>query len=357
MRMIPRRGVTFRTRPTTIISSTVANRRSIAFALLVCLMVIVSACESDDDASLAAKSRRVFGTLPEAMPGSESDTPGMVELGRELFVSNELSVNRSQSCHTCHRLDGAGVDHLATSPGARGGPGPRNTPTVINAGFHAVQFWDGRAATLEDQAVGPILNPIEMAMPSEAAVIERLRESHFRDKFSAVFPNDPEPVTMDNLTRAIAAFQRTLISRDRFDSFMEGDHGALTAQEKHGLKVFLDTGCASCHGGPLLGGNIFQKLGIVYPYDNEADIGRAAVTNRDRDRFVFKVPALRNVALSGPYFHDGAVETLPQAVERMAWLQLGRELPETDRDAIVAFLQALSDTSGVSAIDVEPEIR
>lgn len=333
------------------------HRLLVALVAIALAAIFAGGCSADTDEALAAKSRRVFGTLPEAMPGSEHDTLEMVELGRELFVSNELSVNRSQSCHTCHRLDGAGVDQLPTSPGALGGLGPRNTPTVINAGFHATQFWDGRVVTLEEQAAGPILNPIEMAMPSEEAVIARLKESHFRDRFVAAFPDDPEPVTMANLTTAIAAFQRTLISRDRFDQFMAGDHDALTIEEKHGLNVFLATGCASCHGGPLLGGNIFQKLGIVNQYPNDADIGRAAVTNRDRDRFVFKVPALRNVALSGPYFHDGSVETLPEAVDEMAWLQLGRELPQADRDAIVAFLNALTDTSGVASLDVKAEAQ
>ncbi len=287
------------------------------------------------------------------MPGSEHDSPKMIDLGRELFVSNELSVNRTQSCHTCHRLDGAGVDRLPTSPGALGGLGARNTPTVINAGFHATQFWDGRAVTLEEQATGPLFNPIEMAMPSEDAVIARLRKSPFRDDFAAAFPDDAEPVTMANLTAAVAAFQRTLISRDRFDQFMAGDYDALTIEEKHGLKVFMATGCASCHGGPLLGGNIFQKLGIVNEYPNDSDIGRAALTNRNRDRFVFKVPALRNVALSGPYFHDGSVETLPEAVDEMAWLQLGRKLPQEDRDAIVVFLNSLTDTSGVASMKIE----
>lgn len=319
------------------------------------LALIISACNSDHDSALAAKSRRVFGTLPATMPGTEHDTPQMVALGRELFVSNELSVNRSQSCHSCHRLDGAGVDRLATSPGALGAPGSRNTPTVINAGLHAAQFWDGRAMTLEEQASAPILNPVEMAMPSEQAVVERLRQPRFRELFAAAFPDATEPVTMENVSKAIAAFQRTLISRDRFDAFMNGEHDALTAEEKRGLTVFMKTGCASCHGGPLLGGNIFQKLGIVHQYENDADIGRAAVTNRNRDRFVFKVPALRNVALSGPYFHDGSIDSLPKAVERMAWLQLGHELPQEDGDAIVAFLEALSDTSGVTAIELDQE--
>lgn len=305
------------------------------------LALMLGACGNRDDAALAARSLRVFGTLPDAMPGSEGDTPAMVRLGHELFTSTEISINRTQSCDSCHRLDAAGVDRLARSPGAAGGVGTRNTPTVFNAGLHTAQFWDGRAKTLEEQAVGPILNPVEMAMPSEGELLERLRASHLREMFAKAWPDDPDPVSMKNLSSALAAFQRTLITRDRFDSFQSGDHDALSPQEKLGLQRFMETGCVSCHGGPLLGGNIFQRMGIVNPYPT-TDLGVAAVTNEPRDRYIFKVPALRNVALTSPYFHDGAVGTLPEAVEQMAWLQLGRELTQEDRDAIVAFLGALS---------------
>jgi cytochrome c peroxidase len=306
------------------------------------LAFLAGACAPGDDAALASRSKRVFGTLPDTMPGSDTDTEAMVRLGHELFTSTELSVNRTQSCNTCHRLDAAGVDRLVRSPGAEGGAGSRNTPTVFNAGLHTAQFWDGRAKTLEEQAAGPILNPVEMAMPSEEEILTRLRTSPLREKFVEAFPGDPEPVSMKNLSTAIAAFQRTLITRDRFDEFQSGDYDALTPQEKLGLQSFMETGCVSCHGGPLLGGHIFQKVGIVNPYPNTEDLGVAAVTDLPRDRYVFKVPALRNVALTAPYFHDGAVSELPDAVEQMAWLQLGRELPQQDRDAIVAFLGALS---------------
>jgi len=317
------------------------------FRLLILSLIIivaVGACAPGEDAALAAKSMRVFGTIPDSMPGSEKDTPAMVRLGHELFTSTELSINRAQSCDTCHRLDAAGVDRLATSPGAEGAPGTRNTPTVLNAGLHTAQFWDGRAKTLEEQASGPILNPIEMAMPSEAELLARLRGSALRALFETAFPGESDPVSMANVSSALAAFQRTLVTRDRFDAFQNGDYDALTAQEKLGLRRFMATGCVSCHGGPLLGGHIFQKMGIVNPYTSD-DLGVASVTGQPRDRHVFKVPALRNVALTDPYFHDGGVPTLPEAVDQMAWLQLGTELPQVDRDAIVAFLGALSGTT------------
>lgn len=310
-------------------------------AFLVMILASLGACAPSEDSALAAKSRRVFGTLPDSMPGSENDTAAMVRLGHELFTSTELSINRTQSCDSCHRLDAAGVDRLVTSPGASGAAGTRNTPTVLNAGLHTAQFWDGRAKTLEEQASGPILNPVEMAMPSEEEILARLRDSRLRAMFEQAFPDDADPVSMANLSAALAAFQRTLVTRDRFDAFQKGDYDALTAQEKLGLQRFMETGCVSCHGGPLLGGHIFQKMGIVNPYPSE-DLGVASVTNQPRDRFVFKVPALRNVAVTSPYFHDGGVGTLPEAVEQMAWLQLGAELTEQDRDAIVAFLGALS---------------
>lgn len=312
-------------------------------AFLLALFVSSAACGGDPDASLASTSRRVFGPLPETMPGRDGDTPEMVALGQTLFSSTELSVNGRQSCQSCHMLDAAGVDRLRRPAGALGALGDRNTPTVFNAGFHAVQFWDGREDSLETQALVPILNPVEMAMPSEAAIVERLNRPEVRRAFERAFPAEADPVTLENLGRALAAFQRTLVSRSRFDSFQEGDLDALTAGEKEGLRVFMKTGCASCHGGPLLGGNILQKLGIVNPYDNEDDLGRARVTQRNRDRFVFKVPSLRNVALTAPYFHDGRVATLPEAVEKMAWLQLGYEIPVAERDAIVAFLETLTD--------------
>jgi cytochrome c peroxidase len=301
---------------------------------------------SKGDAALIAKSRRVFGTL-EGSASAPADSPELIRLGRALYFSPALSLNRTQSCNTCHPVDDGrpGADSLATSPGALDTPGRRNTPTVLNADLHIAQFWDGRSTTLEDQASGPILNPIEMAMPDAESVEARARGGELADLslFTAAFPAEHDPYTLAHVARALAAFQRTLRTRDRFDDFIEGDAGALSAKEKEGLKLFFDTGCASCHGGPLLGGDKFQKLGIVHRYPNEDDRGRYEITAEEIDEFVFKVPALRNVALTSPYFHDGAVPTLDDAVERMAWLQLGKKLTPAEREAIVAFLGSLSD--------------
>lgn len=322
-----------------------STRTSFRLVALACVTAVLFAC-SDTDERLATRSRRVFGTIPEKMPGSENDTAALIDLGRELYHSNELSLNRTQSCNTCHRIDAGlpGVDHLGKSVGALGRSGSRNSPTVLNAGLHFAQFWDGRARTLAEQAKMPIVNHVEMAMPDAQTVVQRLTAIEpVSTRFRVAFPGEAQPVTFDNIAAAIAAFERTLITTDRFDEFQKGNLQALSAQEKRGLRVFLDTGCASCHQGPLLGGQMFQKLGVVHPYERQNDQGRMSVTKRERDRQVFKVAALRNVGLTAPYFHDGRVGSLQEAVEKMAWLQLGQKLTPQDRDAIVSFLRALSD--------------
>lgn len=322
-------------------SAPVMARRSLVFLLP--LLVLAVGCANKEDAALAKTSKRVFGTIPEQ--SRKSDTTELVALGRHLYHSNELSANRTQSCNSCHPADGAGADRLATSKGALGAQGRRNTPTVLNAGLHFTQFWDGRAGTLEQQAAGPIVNPVEMAMRDARAVAERLRTSPHIDRklFAAAFPGDANPYTLDHAASAIAAFERTLRTTDRFDAFMDGDTDALSAQEKEGLRRFMSLGCTSCHNGPLLGARIYQRIGIVNAYDNTSDRGRFEVTKSPADDMVFKVPALRNVALTPPYFHDGSVPQLETAVEKMAWHQLGMEISREDRDAITAFLRALSD--------------
>lgn len=308
------------------------------------LLVLLTACmDTSDDAALAKTAKRVFGTIPEP---KQRDSAALVKLGQHLYHSTALSQNGTQSCASCHPVEGdaPGADNKPTSPGAMGSQGRRNTPTVLNASLHVAQFWDGRAKTLEEQAQGPIVNPVEMAMPNAVAVAQRLRTAPNIDRalFAKAFPNDPNPYTIEHAARAIAAFERTLQTSDRFDAFMEGDTRALTAHEKEGLRRFMALGCTSCHNGPLVGARIYQKIGIVRPWPSESDLGRYEVTKNDGDRFVFKVPSLRNVALTSPYFHDGSVQTLPEAVDRMAYHQLGMEIRRKDRDAIVAFLKAMS---------------
>lgn len=300
-------------------------------------------------AELRKQAKEMFGPLPDKMPGAEKDNPELVSLGKKLFFEKRLSQNNSMSCNTCHVVDnkGGGVDNEPTSPGAFGKRGGRNSPTVLNAGFQPMQFWDGRAESLEAQAKGPILNPIEMAMPADTEVLKRLRSfTEYKELFEKAFPTGDDRITYDNVARAIAAFERTLITHDRFDDFQKGDDKALNEKELRGLKLFMETGCTTCHFGPTIGGTQFQKVGLVNKYET-SDLGLYEITKEDDDKYKFKVPMLRNIALTGPYFHDGTQKTLEQTVKNMAWLQLGKELTPTEVDEISAFLHTLTDKERV----------
>ena len=265
-----------------------------------------------------------------------------IQLGKKLYIDNNLSENRKISCNSCHKLDGFGVDNLATSPGHVGQLGDRNSPTTFNSSLHAKQFWDGRANDLVEQAVGPMTNPKEMAMASADQVLERIKENkEYELLFKQAFPNEKDPLTIQNAAVAIAEFEKTLLTPSRFDKYLEGDEKALNDQEKLGLKMFVETGCVACHAGAGIGGQMFQKLGLVKPYQTE-DLGRFKVTNIESDKYVFKVPSLRNIEKTGPYFHDGKVKTLAEAVKIMASHQLGKELKEQDVESIIAFLRSLT---------------
>jgi len=297
-------------------------------------------------ADLRQKAGEFITPLPERMKGAEADSKDKIALGKKLYFEKQLSVNGTISCNSCHVVDGkgGGADGQPTSPGAHGKRGDRNSPTVLNAGLGLAQFWDGRAEDLKAQAKGPVLNPIEMAMPSEGAVVERLsKQPAYVKAFTKAFPGSANSLTYDNLAEAIASFERTLITRDRFDDFLKGDDRALTPKQLKGLELFLGTGCTTCHQGPLLGGTSYQKIGLVNAYENTKDKGRENVTKDEDDRFKFKVPTLRNVALTGPYFHDGSQKTLDETVDRMAWLQLGKKLSNHEVEAITDFLKSLTD--------------
>lgn len=315
-----------------------------------CLMLVFAfaqAAAADSPERLLKKASRYFSPLPAAMPGAENDTPERVALGEKLFLDVRLSINDTQSCASCHRLtEGfAGVDNLSTSPGAEGKFGTRNSPTVLNAGHHFAQFWDGRAKDLVAQAKQPILNPIEMGMPSEQAVEEKLRGiDEYQGLFAKAFPETKEPITYQNLAEAIAAFERTLGTSDRFDDFLNGDLQALNEMELKGLATFMKLTCTYCHDGPLLGGAIFERLGKHdVAYENQADLGRYEVTKKEGDKMYFKVPSLRNVALTAPYYHDGRIPTLRDAIRSMGVLQTGGAPSDEEILEIEAFLQALTD--------------
>lgn len=310
------------------------------------LFMATSSVFADDAGLLMSRANRIFSPLPEAMPGSEDDTPERIVLGKKLYFEKRLSINDSQSCASCHILDNgaAGVDNLATSPGARGEKGTRNSPTVLNAGWQDSQFWDGRAEDLVEQAKGPILNPIEMGMPDEKTVEQKIAGiSVYQDAFSKAFPGEKPAITYQNIAEAIAAFERTLITPSRFDDFMNGDVDALSETEQRGLKTFIKVDCKSCHDGKLLGGETYEPLGKEHAYENQTDQGMYTLTKDEDDRMFFKVAPLRNVALTAPYFHDGKIKMLDEAVRKMGKLQLDEELSDQQVSDIVSFLKTLTD--------------
>lgn len=284
-----------------------------------------------------------FSPLPDQVRLPD-DSPEKVALGEKLYHEKRLSKNQDLSCNSCHDLKRFGVDNEPTSPGTDGARGERNSPTVLNATLHIAQFWDGRAASLEEQALGPVMNPVEMAMSTEEEVVKRLKDDkEYGRLFSKSFPGETDPVSFVNMGKAIAAFERTLITPSRFDSYLKGEAAALNDQEQKGLQLFVESGCSACHSGVGLGGHMFQKLGLVKPFPTK-DVGRFAVTNVETDKQVFKVPSLRNVAKTGPYFHDGSVKTLDEAVRLMGSHQLGKDFSSDQVKDLVAFLGSLTGT-------------
>ncbi|MEB3237197.1 MAG: cytochrome-c peroxidase [Candidatus Sericytochromatia bacterium] len=263
-----------------------------------------------------------------------------VELGRQLYHDPRLSRSGAISCASCHNLASGGVDNRETSLGHKAQVGGRNAPTTLNASVHLAQFWDGRAKDLTEQAKGPILNPGEMALPSEAEAVKIIRSvPGYQKAFKAAFPGSG--VTYQNIAVAIADFEKTLVTPSRFDDYLRGRKDALSTAEKKGLKTFMDKGCVTCHSGVGVGGGMYMKFGMVAPYKHQADEGRFAITKDPADKFVFKVPSLRNVQKTYPYFHDGKVWSLDEAVAIMGKTQLGVDLSGEERASIVAFLKAL----------------
>lgn len=265
-----------------------------------------------------------------------------IKLGRMLFFEARLSKNHDVSCNSCHDLKAFGVDGKPFSQGHKKQLGGRNAPTVYNAGKHLAQFWDGRASTLEEQAKGPIENPVEMAATAEQVVKTLQSMPEYVDLFKKAFPEEKEPLTFDNAAKAIAAFERGLVTPGRFDKFLQGDQSALTVDEQKGLKLFVEAGCATCHNGPAVGGSSFQKLGLVVPYPDQTDLGRFNATKAEEDKMKFRVPSLRNIAKTAPYFHHSKYKTLEEAVTVMGKHQLGRTFTEPEVKSLVTFLNALT---------------
>ena len=321
--------------------------RNIALAVLSLGCLFASPALAQDD--LLTRARQQFQpipTTPPELPGNAT-SPAKVELGKMLYFDPRLSASYTISCNSCHNLGLGGADAEPTSIGHRWQHGGRNAPTVLNAVFNHAQFWDGRAKDLEQQAGGPIVNPVEMASP-ELHVAEQLRGiPGYGDAFAKAFPGEPDLITLGNVQKAIALFEATLITPGApFDRFLKGDANALLPAQKEGLTLFIDRGCASCHNGINVGGGIYAPFGVVEkPGANilpPADKGRLMVTKTASDEYVFKVPTLRNIVLTAPYFHSGQAWDLRQAVAVMGVSQLGIQLSTDDVDKITAFLDSLT---------------
>lgn len=306
------------------------------------------------DRELLDKAQGIFQPLPAVANNPQNPiTEAKVVLGKHLYYDTRLSKTGNNSCNSCHNLATFGVDNLPTSKGDNGGFGDRNSPTVLNAALHTFQFWDGRAKDVEEQAGGPILNPAEMAMSSKAEVEKRLQEvPGYVDMFKKAFPNDNQPVVYANVQNAIAAFERTLLTPSPFDQYLNGNINALTAEQRSGLKQFINAGCIQCHTGSALGGTMFQKFGVhgdyrTFTHSKTDDPGKMKVSKDAADKDFFKVPGLRNIAKTYPYFHDGSVAKLEDAIKIMGKVQLNQDLSEAQVKAIASFLDAL--TSDVPA--------
>ena len=317
------------------------------YSLLPGLLVWSSLASADD--ALRDRASAMFGAIPDEAPAIEGNelTPQKVELGKMLFFEPRLSASHLISCNTCHNVGMGGDDDLGTSIGHGWQKGPRNSPTVFNAVFNAAQFWDGRAADLAEQAKGPVQAGVEMASTPERVVRTLNSMPEYVERFERSFPEDEDAVTFDNMALAIEAFEATLLTPDApFDRFLAGDDTAMSDEQIEGLRLFVDKGCAACHGGVNFGGQAYFPFGLVKKPGAdilpEGDKGRFEVTQTATDEYVFRASPLRNIELTAPYFHSGAVWSLKEAVAVMSNSQLGTELTEAQIGAITEFLKALT---------------
>lgn len=328
------------------------------FAVLTTILAgsaMVTSC-GKHSAAIDPQRLKAFAPLPHVAASIPAGAEARVELGRMLYYDARLSKSQVISCNSCHSLATFGADGHPTAEGHGGQRGTRNSPTVYNAAIQFAQFWDGRARDVEQQAGGPLLNPVEMAMPSEQAVVAVLKSMPgYVSAFRRAFPGEKNPITFAHVTEALGAFERGLVTPSRWDKFLNGDEAALTRAEKVGFNHFLAAGCDTCHSGPLIGGNAFQKLGALKEYPDKSDPGRYKVTENQNDHMYFKVPPLRNVAMTAPYFHNGKVATIEDAVMQMAEYQTGKELAVADRDDIITWLKTLSGEVDATYIK-EPDL-
>ncbi len=338
-------------------SHTGSRQARFALILVLVLLPVTYLLSESGKIQVNAEALKLFAPLPAVMSSPDNVvTDAKVKLGRVLYYDPRLSASQKISCNTCHPLDAYGAESERVSTGFKNQKGNRNAPTVYNAAGHFVQFWDGRAPTVEEQAKGPITNPVEMAMPSDAAAVQVIRSMpQYGTLFQAAFPDDKDPITYNNMALAIGAFERGLVTPSRWDAFLEGDQSALTSTEKSGFNTFAAAGCQWCHNGPYVGGSAYQKLGVMKPWPRQTDQGRYQVTKEDIDKMVFKVPSLRNIKKTGPYFHDGSVPTLERAIRNMAVHQRGVELTDAQIKSIETWMGSLTGQVPMSYIKA-PEL-
>jgi cytochrome c peroxidase len=336
------------------------NRKEIKVIVVTSILIFAGmSLASNGDESLLTQAKQIFGPLPEVI-GSEKNpiTPEKVKLGKILFYETRISVDGTVSCARCHPISLYGADGLKKSIGNNCKINPRNAPTIFNAAGQISAHWIGNRKDVEDQAKQSVIGPPSFGMASYEAVNKKLKEiKGYTPLFEKAFPGEKDPVHIDNFSKAVGAFERTLVTPSRFDAFVKGDQNALTDPQKRGLKTFMETGCITCHSSTYMGGQMYQKFGVIEPYwkytkSEEVDEGRLAVTKNESDRYVFKVPVLRNVEKTAPYFHDGSVSQLQEAIWIMGKVQLGKDLTKPQLEGIGTFLKSLTGEIPENAIQV-----
>lgn len=323
--------------------------RILGGAVVSVALALVATAGHSADTSLLEQARAAFKPLPKSIPAADNPlTPEKIALGRMLFFEPRVSLDGTVSCSRCHQPGLYSTDALPRPIGALHRENPRNAPVIFNAALQIAAHWRGDRKSVEDQAMQALIGPPSFGNPSYEAAMARLKAiPGYPHLFAKAFPNDKDPVTPENWGKAIGAYERTLVTPAPFDAYLEGNERALSARAQAGLREFMQLGCARCHNGAGVGGGMFQKFGLVEEYWKETgspkpDKGRFDVTKNDADLYVFKVPILRNVARTPPYFHDGSVATLPEAVRVMAKVQLGKTLSEKQIADVVAFLDSLT---------------
>jgi cytochrome c peroxidase len=320
--------------------------------------------DSKEDSALVTKAKEYFKALTLRSEIVTDPVKGSrVKLGHMLFYDPRISKSGTTSCNSCHNLSTYGVDNLAAAQSPEGNPAGRNAPSVFNAALHNMYFWDGRALSMEEQPGKMVLNPDELSVPHLGFIVNRLRsDSIYPSLFAAAFPDDKLPVSFTNLKKAIAAFEKTMLTPSKFDDFMNGNLTALNAEEKAGLAVFMDAGCANCHNGVGIGGSSMQRFGIFTDYRTVThsrvdDEGKLRISGDTKDKDVFKVPGLRNVEMTYPYFHDGIIANLDSTVKIMAKVELNKNFSVAELKNVVAFLRTLTGDIREDAKKMPDELK